>query len=214
MEITWQGHSCFRLRADDLVVVTDPFPASIGLSPDSRPATMVTVSNSHPNHSYLQDIAEGAKVFRGPGEYEFSGVLVRGIMTTPAPGDPEEHNNTAYHIEMDGLRLAHLGDIRGALAARQTEELTPLEVLFLPVGEVCAVGLGQALGIIRALSPKVVIPMHFDLPGLQVELRGVDGFLREIGLKDVAPQARLNVTSSNIPQEMRVVVLEAQSLRL
>ncbi|MCH7749578.1 MAG: MBL fold metallo-hydrolase, partial [Acidobacteria bacterium] len=63
MEITWQGHSCFRLRADDLVVVTDPFPASVGLSPDSRPATMVTVSNSHPNHSYLQDVAEGAKVF-------------------------------------------------------------------------------------------------------------------------------------------------------
>ena len=31
MDITWLGHSCFRLHDAAMTVVTDPYPASIGL---------------------------------------------------------------------------------------------------------------------------------------------------------------------------------------
>ncbi len=78
MEITWLGHSCFRLRSEDLVVITDPHPASVGLRPDSRAATAVTVSNAHPNHSNWPEVSGEPKVFLNPGEYEYSGIAVRG----------------------------------------------------------------------------------------------------------------------------------------
>ena len=78
MEILWLGHACFRLRSDDLVVVTDPYPSSLGLRPEIRPATVVTVSNSHPNHNNWLEVGGSPKVFDTPGEYEYSGIAARG----------------------------------------------------------------------------------------------------------------------------------------
>jgi len=63
MEITWLGHSCFRLRSEDLVVITDPYPTSVGLRPDSRAATAVTISNAHPHHSNWPDVGGEPKCF-------------------------------------------------------------------------------------------------------------------------------------------------------
>ena len=76
MDITWLGHSCFRLRSDDLVVLTDPYPLSLGLAPDTRPATVVTVSNTHPNHNSSEEVGGEPKAFMSAGEYEYSGVSV------------------------------------------------------------------------------------------------------------------------------------------
>ena len=76
MEIIWLGHSCFRLRSEELVVITDPFPDSIGLKPDPRQVTAVTISNTHPNHSNWQEVAGGPPVFQSPGEYEYSFMLI------------------------------------------------------------------------------------------------------------------------------------------
>ena len=214
MEITWLGHSCFRLRSDQTVLLTDPFADTLGLSMDSPSSQAVTISHHHPHHSYQEGVTGAPRVFLGPGEYEYLGILIRGLLTPRGQGDPEDKRNTAYHMEMDGVRLCHLGDVSSSLSARHVDELTPVDVLFLPVGEVCTVGLDQALEMIRELRPKMVVPMHFSLPGLKVELKGMDAILRELGAKDVEPQARLNVTTSNLPQEMRVVVLNAQGVRL
>ena len=111
MEIIWLGHSCFRLRSEDLVVVTDPFPDSIGLKPDPRPVTAVTISNIHPNHSNWQEVVGGPQVFQGPGEYEYSGIAVRGVMTPLSQGYDLTTRNTAFCIQLDGLNICHLGDI-------------------------------------------------------------------------------------------------------
>jgi L-ascorbate metabolism protein UlaG (beta-lactamase superfamily) len=212
VDITWLGHSCFRLRSDQLALITDPYPDSLGISMGQPSAQAVTVSNYHPNHSYWQGISDNIKVFDGPGEYELLGILIRGVMTPPGVASPATSRNTAYHIEMEGIRLGHLGDIAGNLSARQIEDLTPLDVLFVPVGEHCTVSLPRALEITHALNPKLVIPMHFAQPGLQTELNGVESFLKGMEVTEAVPQSRLNVTASTIPQETRVVLLEAQGL--
>ena len=214
MDVTWLGHSCFRLRSEQAVMLTDPYSSSsLGLHLGEPAANTVTISHQHPHHSWTQPITGAFRAFKGPGEYEYMGALVKGVMTSRSPEDPPDKRNTAYHIEVEGLRLVHLGDISSSLTPRQIDELTPADVLFVPVGEVCTVRVGQALEIVRALSPRVVVPMHYGLPGLKVELSGLDGFLREAGAGQVEPQPRLNVTSNNLPSEMRVVVLNAQGVR-
>ena len=213
MEITWLGHSCFRLRSDDLAVVTDPFPDSIGLCMGEPQATMVTISHAHENHSWWQGVGGEPKVLSSPGEYELSGIYVTGVMTPHGGGDPETKRNTAYVIEMENFRLCHLGDVSEVLSTRQVEEMTPVDVLLMPVGGICTVDLSQAMEMVRRLEPRAVIPMHYSLPDLQVELGALDPFLREMGIGEVQPQARLNITRSNLPPEMRVVILEAQGLR-
>ena len=214
MDITWLGHSCFRIRSGDLVVITDPFPDSIGFSMGEPRALAVTVSHQHTNHSSWQTVQGSPRVIKSPGEYELSGIYVTGAMTPKSDGDPQAKRNTAYVIEMENLRMCHLGDISNVLSTQQVEELKPLDILFLPAGGTCTVEVSQAIEMVRNLEPRVVIPMHYDVPGLRVRLRGLDVFLRELGLRELQPLARLNISASSLPQEMRVVVLEPQGLRI
>ena len=205
------GHACFRLHSDDLVVLTDPYPSSLGLRPETRPTTVVTVSNSHPNHSCWHEVAGEPKVFTAPGEYEYSGVSVRGVMT-PLPLEvPREQRNVAYAIELDGVNICHLGDIALPLTTGQVDELAPVDVLLVPTGGGCTLNLDQVLQIMQDLEPKIVIPMHHGNHAAGVSLQDVDVFLRRMGLSEVQPQPRLVATNSNLPTDMRVVLLAAHA---
>ena len=213
MDITWLGHSCFRLRANDLSIITDPFPESIGLQMGNVSAVAVTISNTHPHHSHWQGVEESPRLIEGPGEYELSGIYIRGIMTPRTDDDPLDQRNTAYLVQMEGVSLCHLGDIKAPLTTRQVEQLKPIDVLFLPVGGECILTLSQAVEVMHALSPKIIIPMHYSLPGLQAEVGDPEPFLREMEIRDVQPLPRLSVTSTSLPQETRVVVLQPQGLQ-
>ena len=211
VDITWLGHACFRLRSDDVVVLTDPFPLSLGLRPDTRPATVVTVSNSHPNHSNSEEVTGDPRVFSAPGEYEYRGISVRGVMTPQLPETPWEQRSVAYAIEIDRVNICHLGDISAPLSPVQIDELSPVDVLLVPSGGGCTLEIDQVLRMLQDLDPKIVIPMHYNIPGVDVPLQDVDVFLRRMGLSEVQAQPRLSVTASNLPEDMRVVVLASQA---
>lgn len=211
VDITWLGHACFRLRSDDVVVLTDPFPLSLGLRPDTRPATVVTVSNSHPNHSNSEEVTGDPRVFSAPGEYEYRGISVRGVMTPQLPETPWEQRSVAYAIEIDRVNICHLGDISAPLSPVQIDELSPVDVLLMPSGGGCTLEIDQVLRVLQDLDPKIVIPMHYNIPGVDVPLQDVDVFLRRMGLSEVQAQPRLSVTASNLPEDMRVVVLASQA---
>ena len=211
MDITWLGHACFRLRSDDVVVLTDPFPLSLGLRPDIRPATVVTVSNSHPNHSNSGEVVGGPRVFAAPGEYEYRGISVRGVMTSQSAETPREQRSVAYTMEIDRVNICHLGDISAPLSPGQIDELSPVDVLLVPTGGGCTLEIDQVLQTLQDLDPKIVIPMHYNVPGVGVPLQDVEVFLRRMGLSEVQAQPRLVVTSSNLPEDMRVVMLTPQA---
>lgn len=211
MEITWLGHACFRLRSENQVVITDPFPASLGLRPDSRSADVVTVSNSHPNHSHWADVGGEPRVLTAPGEYQYAGVFVRGIMTPLGQGAPQAQRNVAFSISLDGVNVCHLGDINTPITPRQVAELLPADVLLIPVGGGCTLGLEEVLQITENLGPKILIPMHYSVPGVAVPLQGLDAFFRRMGTGQVEAQPRLVVTPSNLPEDMRIVVLAPQA---
>ncbi|HJN87535.1 MAG: MBL fold metallo-hydrolase [Dehalococcoidia bacterium] len=211
MDITWLGHGCFRIRSNDLVVVTDPYSLTLGLRPDPRPATVVTVSNSHINHNNWEEITGEPHVFSAPGEYEYRGISARGVMTPLAPESPPERRNVAFSIELDSVNVCHLGDIALPLSTRQVDGLMPVDVLLVPVGGGCTLDLDQVLQNIQDLGPKIVIPMHHSIPGVDVPLQGVDTFMRRMGLSDIQPQPRLVVTATNLPADMKVVLLAPQA---
>jgi L-ascorbate metabolism protein UlaG (beta-lactamase superfamily) len=205
MDMVWLGHSSFRLHSQGMVVVTDPFPESLGLRMDGRTADIVTVSNTHPNHSADSAVDGEPKVFSAPGEYEFNHVMVRGVMTPLVDGAPHAQRNVAYTIEMDGVSVCHLGDLTRPLTTRQVEELKPVDVALVPAGGHCTLSLDQALQTLQDLDPKVVVPMHYGHGQEGVTLDGVEPFLRRMGLEDeTQPQARLVVTPGNLPSDLRI----------
>ena len=207
MDLIWLGHSSFRLHSEGMVVVTDPFPESLGLRMDARPASVVTVSNTHPNHSAAGVVPGGPRVFRAPGEYEYNGIMVRGVMTPLPGGVPHEQRNVAFTIEMDGIGVCHLGDLSRPLTARQADELKPVHVVLVPAGANCTLSLDQALQTIQDLDPKVVVPMHYGHGQEGVTLDGVEPFLRRLGIDEAQSQPRLVVTSGNLPSDLRVNLL-------
>lgn len=211
MEIVWLGHSCFRLRSNEVVVVTDPFPESLGLKPDARPATVVTVSNSHANHSNWQEVSGDPRVFSTPGEYEYAGISVRGVMTPLSQGREQGQRNVAYSMEMEGVNICHLGDLTEPLTPRHIAELSPVDVLLVPTGGGCTLAVDRLLQNMRDLDPKIVIPMHYSIPDISLELGSLDAFLRLMGTGETQAQPRLTVTTSNLPQDLRVSVLVPQA---
>ena len=210
MDITWLGHSCFRLHDADMVVVTDPYPTSVGLRIDNRPASVVTVSNSHPNHNHVESIEGDPKVFSNPGEYEYNGVTARGVMTPLADGQPQEERNVAFSIEIGAINICHLGDISMPMTTRMIDELKPIDVVLVPTGGHCTLDMDQIYQTLQDLDAKIVIPMHYKTEGIQVDVDPIDNFVRRMGLDEIQAQPRLVVTSANLGTDMRVVLMTSQ----
>jgi len=209
MDISWLGHSCFRVRGSHAAVITDPYPPSLGYSLGKPTARIVTVSHQHEGHSYVQGIGDGPRLVTGPGEYEISGVLIIGIATFhDREKGRQRGRNTVYVMEVDEISVCHLGDLGHVLTAEQVEEIDNVDVLLLPVGGVSTIDAPMAAELVRQLEPKVVIPMHYKTQALSWKLEPVERFLKEIGVKEVSPQPKLSVTRSSLPASTQVFLLD------
>jgi L-ascorbate metabolism protein UlaG (beta-lactamase superfamily) len=211
LDVTWLGHGCFRLRGRSAAVVTDPFPPTIGLKLQKLDADLVTVSHEHDNHNYTQAVRDGYEI-RGPGEYEVAGVSVIGF---PTYHDSEKGatrgRNTVYLIEIDDVRVCHLGDLGHRLDDTDAETVSSVDVLLVPVGGRMAINAAQAAEVVRQLEPRFVVPMHYAIPGLKLELDSVDRFLKEMAVVAGEPLPKLSVQASSGEYETKVVVLEPRA---
>ena len=209
MDISWLGHSCFRIRGSHVIVITDPYSPDLGYSLGKPTARIVTVSHQHPGHSYIKGIGGGPRLVIRPGEYEINGVLIIGIATFHDADKGEKRGkNTAYLIEVDEVSICHLGDLGHVLTAQQVEEIGNVDVLMLPVGGVSTINASVAAEVVRQLEPKVVVPMHYKTSALNRELEPVESFLKEVGVKQVEPQSKLSLTKSSLPLSTQVSLLE------
>ena len=213
MDVTWLGHGCFRLRGRSAAVVTDPYPPAIGLKLGRMDAEVVTVSHDHANHSFTSVVRDGAYEIHGPGEYEVAGVSVIGIPTFHDAEKGAKHGrNTVYVIEIDDVRVCHLGDLGHKLDDTEAEAAAAPDVLLVPVGGHSAMNAAQAAEVVRQLEPRYVVPMHYAIPGLKLELDPIDRFLKEMGVTASEPQPKLAVQKSSVTEyETKVVVLEAKA---
>ena len=135
MEILWLGHSSFRIRAREATVITDPCPPSTGYTIGKPTADIVTLSHAHDDHTYLKAVAGKPTVLDGPGEYEISGAFVTAIPTYhDGEKGGERGKNLTFVIEMEGIKICHLGDLGHAPTADQAEGMTGADVLMIPVG--------------------------------------------------------------------------------
>ncbi|MGA2112921.1 MAG: MBL fold metallo-hydrolase [Anaerolineales bacterium] len=217
MEITWYGHSCFRLTERGLAsVVTDPFDDTIGYSTLRLKADVVTVSHDAPGHGNVDAVKGEKRILRGPGEFEIGGVFITGVATRRAASAQESKKktperaieNTLFLFDFDGLNVAHLGDLNYVPSQQQIESLGAVDVLLVPVGGGGALTASQAAEMVSLLEPSVVVPMHYKTPEVEVKLDSLNKFLKEMGLSGIKPLDSLKVGHSDLPDETRVVVLD------
>ena len=207
MEITWLGHGCFRIRAKEATVVTDPCDKSSGYSLGRPTANLVTVSSDTPAHNAVNAVAGDPKVIDGPGEFEIAGASVVGV-TTWLGKDKAAGRNVSYVIELEDVRIGHLGGIGHVPTSDQVEEMGNIDILMLPVGGGDALDAAPATETINLLEPKLVIPMQYQTDVEKQKLDPVDRFLKEMGLKSPERHAKIAVTRSSLPDETQVLVLD------
>ena len=214
VEITWLGHSCFRLRDRAATVVTDPYGKDIGLILPRVRADIVTISHDADDHNYVKGVKGDFRVLAGPGEYEVSSVFVTGLELR---GSKKKEvavgpRNTVFLFEFDDLTVCHLGDLNIVPTQAQVEEaLGAVDVLLIPVGGEESLNASQASEVVSLLEPHIVIPMHYHVPEVSMNLDPVWKFLKEMGLDKVAPQESLKVSRSGLPDETQIVLLELKS---
>jgi L-ascorbate metabolism protein UlaG (beta-lactamase superfamily) len=209
MEISWLGHACFRLRTKDMTVLMDPCPRSTGYSIGRQSAQIVTISHRHPAHSFLEAVTGTPKVLDAPGEYEIGGVMLTGVRTyhddrRGALRGP----NTAFIVEMDEVRVCHLGDLGHLPTQEQMEALADIDVLLVPVGGQTTIDGAAAAELISELEPKLVVPMHYATEAATAKLDPLEKFIKQLGITAPASQPKLSVTRSSLPSETQIVVLD------
>jgi L-ascorbate metabolism protein UlaG (beta-lactamase superfamily) len=217
MEIVFLGHSSFRIKFKKAVVVTDPYGDSIGLKLPKVTADLVTISHDHEDHNFSAGVL-GTKdhpepfVVAGPGEYEVSQVFVLGFSSYhDSVKGKERGKNTIYLLRSEGLTLCHLGDLGHVPSRKIIERLNQVDVLFIPVGGTYTLGPKEAAAVVAQIEPKVVIPMHYQLTGLNLKLASAEDFLAEIGIKKEVEEKLFLKSSEGLLEERRVVVLKSKN---
>jgi len=209
MEIVWQGHSCFRIRSREATIVTDPCPPASGYAIGKPTADIVTISHHHPNHSFLKAVAGTPVVLDGPGEYEISGAFVTGISTYHDDKRGEENGpNMVFIMEMEDIKLCHLGDLGHTPTAEQAEEMTGVDILFVPIGGNTTLDGVRAAEVVSLLEARLVVPMHYKTEAFKGDLEPPDRFLKELGVTAHEPQPKISVTKNSLPSTTQVVMLD------
>ena len=215
MEITWYGHSCFRLTERSYAtVVTDPFDSkAVGYSPLKLKGDIVTISHDAPGHNNSDVVKGTSHILDGAGEYEIGSVFITGVTTKNGSTKKKKDgssSNTIYTFDYDGITVAHLGDLKQVPLQSEIETLGTINVALIPVGGGGGLNAAKAAEVISVIEPNIVIPMHYATPDAKVKLDALNKFIKEMGLSKPEKQASLKVTRTGLPSETKVIVLEYQ----
>lgn len=211
MNIIWHGQSCFTLKSKDRTVVIDPYKDT-GLKEPKLKADVVLVSHDHDDHNNAQAVApskEETEVINSPGEYEFQGVSIQAVPAWHDNKKGKERGETLmFTVRLENMIVGHLGDLgQEELSEKQLEELNGVDILLVPVGGKYTIDNGGASKIIDQLEPRMVIPMHYKIEGLNIDIGDASEFLKEEGAKNIEPKDELKIEKKDLPQEEREVVI-------
>ncbi len=211
MTITWYGHSCFRLESKESSLLVDPFSSEIGLRPPKIKDDIVLVSHQHYDHNNVEGLPEDSFLIKNPGEYEAKGIFIRGIQSFHDKSQGKERGlNTVYIIKMEDMALAHLGDFgEEKLSEEQVEKIGDIDILMIPIGGTYTINYKEAVEIIQQIEPKIVIPMHYKIEGLKLDIDGPEKFLKEMGLTPEKAEKSYKIQKKNLPaEEMKLVLIQ------
>ena len=212
MTIFWLGQAAFKIVDKEVTVAIDPYD-KIGLKMPKFQADILLITHDHSDHNFIEAIKGEPFVIDSQGEYEVKNVFIYGL---PAYHDNKEGAEsgkiTVYVIEMEGMKIAHLGDIgQESLTDEQLEELEGVDILLIQVGGEETINGTGAVKIISQIQPRIVIPMHYKIPGLNMKLEPVDKFLKEFGVSAPEKMEKLKISKKDLPQEeTKIIILDKQ----
>jgi len=210
MELIWFGHSCFKIKDKNIVIVADPYSDEIGLKMPSLEADILTISHPHYDHNNVAAVT-AENVLSTPGEYEIKGTFIEGIESFHDDKQGAERGrNTIFVFHLSDLTICHLGDLGHKLTDEEAERIGDVDVLLVPVGGNFTIDAEGAVSVINQIEPKVVVPMHYKIEGVNLEIADAKKFCEEMGSPCEPQEGPLKIQKKDLPEEgMQVVILTA-----
>ncbi|MEM6638174.1 MAG: MBL fold metallo-hydrolase [Pseudomonadota bacterium] len=223
MKIKWYGHAAFRLTPEDgPTVITDPYtPEEIGYAPIGETADLVIVSSDDDSAHCRADLIAGnpavlnaLTVAVSGGKAEAAGLAVSAVEAAEWDHHPTHEvpgQNGMYRFELDGISVAHMGDVGNPLTEAQASFFEGVDVLLALAGGYLTIELPDLMDVIRRAKPKIIIPMHFrTLTYKPRNTMWIQSFLDHFDddQVDFACHYETEIKKETLPQDTRVLVLD------
>jgi L-ascorbate metabolism protein UlaG (beta-lactamase superfamily) len=217
MRITWYGHAAFLIETGGLLVILDPYksPDSGGYLPIAEPADLVIVSHENDRyHSHLGQITPPFEVVRAlelpPEGQTIRGLHFEAVHVFETPARLPEDEVTIIHFRAEGMHLVFLGDLGHALSEAELAPLRGADIVLAAAGGPPTIDFPEIPAVIAAIGPRLIFPMHYKTPKINLNIQPVERFLEELpGIPIDRPgTSTYEVTCGSLPAEPRIVVLE------
>ncbi|MEA2065112.1 MAG: MBL fold metallo-hydrolase [Patescibacteria group bacterium] len=214
MCIIWHGHSCFSIKTKSLLneninIVIDPFDGKkTGINLPKLKADIVLSSHNHYDHNNVKAIQGNPFIVKTLGEFEIKNVFIQGIPSFhDKKNGAERGNNIIFYLESEKIHIAHLGDLGHILDEKQMSKLSKIDILMVPVGGKYTINYSEAIEVINQIEPKIIIPMHYKIPGLKVDIDTVDKFAKEMGVDPNKKTDKLKIAQKNLPTDRSEIII-------
>lgn len=215
MKFTFLGHASFLIETKDGIrIITDPYKSgsydnAIGYAPITEEADIVTITHEHDDHNYVQGIKGNPEIIRGAGTRKVKGIKITGFDSYhDHEKGAQRGKNVIFVFEVDGMRIAHLGDLGHVLSDRQAKNLGRINILMMPVGGFYTIDAAEGWEVVKKLNPQVVIPMHFKTEKLGFPIAKVAEFAFDAKDADWTEKSVYEIDKDSLPKELKVVILD------
>lgn len=180
MKIGYLGHSSFLLESSGGTrIVTDPY-GDVGLVFPRVRANGVTVSHAHFDHANVGAVEGTPVVIDKAGSYRIGDVALQAEERFhDEVRGAKRGKNLVFTFEIDGMKICHLGDLGENFSQELCNKLRPVDVLLVPIGGNYTIDFVEARKFIEGIAPKIAVPMHYRVPGLNVDIALPDDFLAQ-----------------------------------
>jgi L-ascorbate metabolism protein UlaG (beta-lactamase superfamily) len=213
MKIKWYGHSAFRFISDDGTrIITDPYEpncynGALGYATITDPADIVLSSHDHADHNWAKGITGNPIIVKDSGNHTPKGIHIKGISTYHDKCRGKERGpNNIFVIELDKMRVCHLGDLGHDLTPSDASIIGPIDILFPPIGGFFTIDAAEALHIVDRLQPKLVIPMHYKTEKCNFKIGTLEPFLTSRKFNKIE-QTEIEVSLHTLPQQTEIWVI-------
>lgn len=206
------GQSCFLLTSDSGVrIIMDPYKSESHLNylPVKESADIVTISHGHFDHNFV-DLIQGKYVtVKESGEKSIKDIGIKGVTAWHDDSKGKKSgSNIIFCLNVEGIRLCHLGDLGHSLTAEQKQEVGGIDVLLIPIGGIFTIDAPTASAVCDDLKPKIAIPMHYKTDRCTWLQNDADDFIRgKKNFKKVS-SSEMDIKKDSLPAEMQIVILE------
>jgi len=211
MKVKWLGHAAFLVTADSgLKIIMDPYALSERLhyGKIDETADIVTMSHQHSDHNNIAAVRGNPEAVNGTGTFNVRGIEIRGISSYHDDNAGKQRGpNTIFCLNVEGIRLCHLGDLGQQLTASQISEMGEVDVLISPMAGGYTIDAATATELIGKLKPRVMIPMHFRNSKCDYPVTGVDEFLKDKNNVTILDSSEADFKKGEIP-ENQIIVLQ------